>query len=503
VRGEESTSVMDLRMACLERARSHLRATVDTLAHADRTVVENAIVVVKALPSLERCAGDAGRLTAEILIPDDPETAARVEQLRGLVDAARATARAGHDDDALAQLEEIEADVEATGFGPLIAEHGNIAGRSANELGRYDDADRFYARALDASLAGGHHRLAAEAAVNKAALHGLARVHSREGRIYVDFAIGLARAAANVDLEIDARHIRASIASYDGHLAEAETESRAVIEIAESIPEYDDIRLLSYHPLLARVLYVRGAYPEAEAEMRLYEQGSIRIYGEDHPNTAFAWTGLSAALFEQGRMAEAEDYARRAIACYEAAYGPRFEGLIQAYDNLASTMQGSGRSAEAEQEYRVALALAVEIHGSEHATVATIRRDIAEALATLGRDPEAEAEYRAALAMFERVVETDHPQIVTTRCDLAAFLRSRGRAREALPLLEACWTARQAGDTPPPQTALAAYQLARALHDEAGDAGRIAELLARARTACGDGHGRFAARCREIADWSP
>lgn len=502
VRGEESTGVMALRMNCLERARSQLRATVDMLADPDRRIVENAIGTVKALPSLDRCSGDAGRLTAEILIPDDPEVAARVEALRVVVDTARATARAGHDEDALANLDEIATDVEDTGFAPLIAEHGNIAGRAANELGRYDDADRFYTRALDVSLAGSHHRLAAEAAVNKASLHGLQQVRSREGRIYVDFAIGLSKAAGNIDLEIDARYLRAAIASYDGHLDEAERECRAVIEVAENTPEYDDIRLLWDHPLLARLLYVRGAYVESEAEMRFFEQESIRIYGEDHPNTAFGWTGLSAALYEQGRMAEAEDYARKAIATYEAAYGPHFDGLIQARDNLASTLQGAGRSAEAEVEYRAALALAVEVHGEEHATVATIHRDIAEAVASQGRDREAEAEYRASLAMFERLVEPDHPQTITTRCDLGSFLRARGRAREALPLLEACWKARQAGDTPPPQTGIAAYELARALHDD-GDATRVAELLERARASCAEERGRFAARCREAIEWRP
>jgi eukaryotic-like serine/threonine-protein kinase len=502
VRGEESKALLDLRIACFERARSHLRATIDRLAQADRAVAENAIGTVRAVPALSLCSGDAGRLGAEILIPDDPQLAAEVAELREHIDEARVASRSGHDEDALASLQTIAVDVEATGFAPLIAEHASVSGRAENELAHYDEAERFYQRAFALSLAGGHHRLAAEAAINESALLGLARLRSAEGMIYAEVAIGLARAASNPDFEIDARFMRASIQSYQGQLAEAEAETRAVIELAERAPDYDDLRLLWYYPLLARVLYLRGAYAESEAEMRLIEQETIRIYGEGHPNTAFAWTGLSAVLFEEGELDEAEQFARKAIAGYEAAYGPRYDGLIQARDNLASVLQAAGRSAEAEVEYRAALALTIELHGPEIVTVGTIRTDLGEALESLGRDREAEAEYRAALALLEAKKGDGGPQLVNAKCGLGSLLRSRGRVADALPMLEACWLARKAPETPPPRTAVAAYELARALDELGGPPGRVAELIARAHAGCGS-PGRFAARCREVAQWVP
>ena len=69
VRHELSPEVMDLRMACLQRANMSLRALTGLLAEADAQTVEKALGVVRGLPRLERCA-DVEALRADVAPPD-------------------------------------------------------------------------------------------------------------------------------------------------------------------------------------------------------------------------------------------------------------------------------------------------------------------------------------------------------------------------------------------------------------------------------------------------
>ena len=55
VRGEQSTEVLDLRMAALDEGRADLRALVRLLRQATADTVENAVNAANALGTLERC----------------------------------------------------------------------------------------------------------------------------------------------------------------------------------------------------------------------------------------------------------------------------------------------------------------------------------------------------------------------------------------------------------------------------------------------------------------
>jgi tRNA A-37 threonylcarbamoyl transferase component Bud32 len=80
VRREQSSEVMDLRMACLRSRRIALREAVSVLAEASASQaakVEKAVSLVSSLPGLERC-DDVEALRAELPPPEEPEVAARV-----------------------------------------------------------------------------------------------------------------------------------------------------------------------------------------------------------------------------------------------------------------------------------------------------------------------------------------------------------------------------------------------------------------------------------------
>ena len=101
VRGEQSAEVMDLRMACLHRARIDLGAATAVLAEADEAVVHKAHELVGRLPPLSRCA-DIEALQAEVE-PPLPQEAEAVETIREHLAAARAARIAGQYDKAQEQ----------------------------------------------------------------------------------------------------------------------------------------------------------------------------------------------------------------------------------------------------------------------------------------------------------------------------------------------------------------------------------------------------------------
>ncbi|MBL8974710.1 MAG: serine/threonine protein kinase, partial [Myxococcales bacterium] len=54
--GLQSSALLDLRAACLERRKLHMRALIDLLTTADREVVTHAVQAVAALPGVQACS---------------------------------------------------------------------------------------------------------------------------------------------------------------------------------------------------------------------------------------------------------------------------------------------------------------------------------------------------------------------------------------------------------------------------------------------------------------
>src|SRR5690606_14961632 len=97
--GAQTGRLWDLRSACLSRRTAHLGALVDVLAQADASVVENAVQAVAALPGVATCSDEEALLL--VAAPEDPEMAARVEEVRGQLARASALETTGKYEDAL------------------------------------------------------------------------------------------------------------------------------------------------------------------------------------------------------------------------------------------------------------------------------------------------------------------------------------------------------------------------------------------------------------------
>ena len=127
VHGTQSQRVLDLRMACLDRAQRALAATLGVLEKADAQAVEHAADVVGALPQVESCA-DIDTLQRVAPLPNDPDQRAQVQLIGEALARGSALRRTGKLEASEAVLREATADADRLDYGPS-------RGRALVELG--------------------------------------------------------------------------------------------------------------------------------------------------------------------------------------------------------------------------------------------------------------------------------------------------------------------------------------------------------------------------------
>ncbi|MCA9652937.1 MAG: CHAT domain-containing protein, partial [Myxococcales bacterium] len=109
------------RLACVEARRVELREAVGVLVEADPRVLEHAVDLVVALPSIDACA-DPRRGRESIPWPGPDESSPELSALRERLVAARARRSGGHEIEAEAEAQAVLERAEGLGFGPAQAE---------------------------------------------------------------------------------------------------------------------------------------------------------------------------------------------------------------------------------------------------------------------------------------------------------------------------------------------------------------------------------------------
>ncbi len=202
VRGEQSTAVLELRMACLHRAKVELSAVSAVLAHAGARTDD----VIAGLPPLGRCA-DVDALQADV-DPPAPEDAAAVEAIREHLARARASSRAGDHDTARVALAEADAALATVSYEPVRTEIALARGLSFERAGDAPRAEQSLREALRLAARSRQATEMLDAATALVVVVGLHQQRFDEALRYADLALGLAEG----DPEREAR-VRAGVAA--------------------------------------------------------------------------------------------------------------------------------------------------------------------------------------------------------------------------------------------------------------------------------------------------
>ncbi|MEM7355950.1 MAG: serine/threonine-protein kinase, partial [Acidobacteriota bacterium] len=133
VYGEQSASLLDRRMECLDLRLRETSALVDLFSRADTTLVGKAAEAADGLTSLAGCA-DSQALEATPA-PPPTDQATTVRALRDHLADTRALESAARYGEALERNKEILADARLAGYPPLVGEALLQLGRAEGRLG--------------------------------------------------------------------------------------------------------------------------------------------------------------------------------------------------------------------------------------------------------------------------------------------------------------------------------------------------------------------------------
>ncbi len=376
--GRASTHLFDLRTACLDQRHASLAAFVVILQQADAEVVSNAAAAAANLPAIAGC-GDTQALTDALPPPEDPASAARVAELRGVLAEAQAHELAGQFTRGLEVLHSIE--LGDLHYPPLTAEIGLRRGSLQSEAGHHAEALAELTTALQAALASGHDTIAATIATRRDFVRAARLQQSREVLEDAPLVDGL---VARVETTREGRELRGD------HLNN--------LGIA--------------HAVMGELMPAREYFVASIAARR-------RVLGEDHPQVVYALGNLGLALLSSDDAPEATRQLRAAFLAAESSLGPKHPHVALLAINLGQGLASLHKFGEAASYFERALALQTELLGPDAPDLNYVITAIADVALDQRRCAAAEAGYHRALQLLGESDSANNPATLQPLIGLA------------------------------------------------------------------------------------
>jgi len=547
VRREQSDTLFDRRMRCLERRRVELRALTEVLARGEPAAIEQAGEGLAHLGDLTACS-DVTALTA-LVDPPEGELKAEVERVAARVAEARALELAGKWAEALSLSAAAIADPAATAYAPLAADALRVHARLQRVLDQPEAALHSLLAAAEAAAAGHDDRAAAEAWSDLVFVAGYDLNDAATTDAY-------ARAASAALLRIDRDPMLAarldfniSAAQYRlGAVDPALTAGLRALAVVDADP-HPDIGLR--HRLLANLALIykaKGQRKEAREALTAALELVHRMSGPDHPGAASLLTNLGELAVDENNLDAARKYAddaaairrrvlepghlafadseqlfgriaerrgdasgalahyRRTLELHKAVPRPSPSKVGALYNDIANLAAEASRFEDALVDYQQALAVFTAAAGRDNGHSLSVETNLGETLLALGRPREALEFQDHVAAILERALGPDHPETAAALVPKAMSLRALEDPETALGLLERALTAMLAappGQVDPGRLGLCRYVLARTLADLRRDRSRQRQLafLAEPELAA-DPENVFSRRAlAELRDW--
>ena len=427
VRGEQSPEVLDLRMACLDRARVGLDAATRVLSEADAKVVARAHEIVAGLRPLQRCS-DVPSLRAAVE-PPLPAHATAVEGARRHLAEAQALTGAGRIAPAEAALAAAAAAVTEIDYAPVHTELELRRALLLERAGRFEESEAALRRTVEHASRARQWDPLWEAVTQLIFVVGHRRQRPDEGLQYQELAMGLAadnqRRRARVDTHV------ALVLHAKGAYEDAERANRRAVAAYEEAFGEDHPNVATARNNLAAVLSGQGKQEEAEAEMQRALAIRRTALGEDHPDTLLTRNNVALMMMILGRYEDAEREHRDLLGRLRKAFGPTHPEVAASHNNLGMALHKGGKLQEAEAELRRGLELRQQRYGDDHTSVAESKANLAEVLNDRGAFEDAATEVRAALAIWGDALSADHPFLGAARHTLATALAGLGEVEAA------------------------------------------------------------------------
>jgi serine/threonine protein kinase len=358
------------------------------------------------------------------------------EFLLGLFDASDPQATFGDTVAARALLRRGAAEVERLDGQPVIqARMLMTLGHVHENLGRYEDAERFYLRALEQrrTVLGPGDVEVAETLDHLGALYRrVGRYREADSLYHVALRIKRARLGADHPAVAETLYLLGFLMPYLGRMEESEQYYRRALAIQRRTLPPDDPRPSQTMIQLATILSRRGKQDDAEALLREALATRVSAYGAGAPVVADAKTYLADFLHGVRRQdEEAERLYREAVAVHRRSPQGGLNELTHAIEGLAGVAEAVGRYGETETLRREIVALRQHYLGPEHPSVANGLAGLGDFLHRRGRLAEAEQLARREIAILRKSMGPEHHAMALALDRLGGLLTDEGRYREA------------------------------------------------------------------------
>ncbi|MDC0719413.1 serine/threonine-protein kinase [Nannocystis bainbridge] len=402
--GAQTDRLTDLRVACLERRKAHLATLVDVFLAAERSVVENAVQAVAALPSLAACS-DSSELV-ETVPPDDPAVAERVEAAGRELGRVDILERTGQYESGLALARQLRGEAASLGYPPLAAQAALSEGRVLMASVRGEEAEAALQQALRLGITHDLHAIAAEAAIMRIFVVGNDLARPREALATVPFVEALLeRAGDGGKLGVLLHNNIGAIDDNLGDFEAARASYEAAIAGLRRLAESDPIEAIVHNNL--GILYVdRRQFDAAHGHFARAHELFQAILGDGHPLTAHPLIGLGDVDLGRGRHFEAMPSYLRALALLEGAHGPEHQYLRYPLVGLGHAHVRAGRGAEAAEFFARAVQIAERTEVRDK-FFAEALEGLADVSAAAGDTEQAQQLYERAVGVFDEVSGAD------------------------------------------------------------------------------------------------
>jgi len=541
-RGEQTQTLLDLRMSCLDQRLGEMSALIDVFAAtSDAQILDEAVRAVARLSDLTACS-DVEALTAAVPPPTDPDSRAEVQWLQAQVDRAEALQRAGKYKDALAVARGVAEAARKSDYAPLRARALHRLGAIEVRAGGAAEAERALREAVQAAAAarddivaaacwiellgvigqrGARHDEAlalgptASDAVARAGERPLQRAallaklgavqlglgHYEHGRDHYNKALSLTGDSLGPD-HPEVAAAQSALGDVLTTLGDYVT-ARVHLERALAITEKT---LGSNHPAVARALATlanlsgnQGKFAEAEANYRRALSIRERALGATHPHVAKNLYSLGVAVGEQNRLEDSLAFFLRALEIQKQTLGHGHPETAWTVNSIGVIQQRQGRLGVARATFREALALFENRLGKDHPNVGYPLNNLGEIAVLEGRFEKALAYCERALELGEKALGAEHPALAHELTCLGNALTGLRRPTKAILRLETALSMREANPGNPKELAETRFALARALWEARRDRKRALGLAAQALEGF-TAAGQLAATERDLAD---
>lgn len=182
----------------------------------------------------------------------------------------------------------------------------------------------------------------------------------------------------------------------------------------------------------AIALGLLGRRDEALADAEVVYQRTRELADVDPVLRESADYGYSLALYNLGRLEEAETAIRAGLQDLPATAGREMEGQIDLRNTLGRLLHASARYQEALEVRREVMDWYLRVYGPRTMRSISVQSNYAVTLSQLDRDTEAIALLQESLPLRLELLGPDHMEVAVHRINLGTSLRVPGRHAEAL-----------------------------------------------------------------------